>query len=75
VKRNDDLIRELLFRYEAEDDWLLFIPGTTSDADERERRERGHVDLMMDEGMLAQVSDATMRLTVTSREVVWPFPE
>lgn len=63
MKRDDDLIRELLLRYEAEDEWLLMVPAQTLGASKDERREKYHVLLMMDEGLLAEVGRGTMRMT------------
>ena len=63
MKRDEAYIRELLFRYEAEEDWLLFVPGETMGSSEEEWRERYHVYLMIDAGLLAHVSKDTMRLT------------
>lgn len=45
MKRDDDYIRELLFKYEACEDWLMHTPGMTDGADEEEWRERYHVHL------------------------------
>lgn len=63
MRKDDDYIRKLLFSYEAEDEWLLFMPGDTLGADADERRERYHVLLMMDEGLMTSVGNGTMRLT------------
>jgi Hypothetical protein (DUF2513) len=63
VKKDDDYIRALLFDYEAEDEWLLEMPGDTLDANPEERRERYHVLLMMDEGLITKVGNGTIRLT------------
>ncbi|SIS86693.1 DUF2513 domain-containing protein [Phaeovulum vinaykumarii] len=62
MKRDDEYIRELLFKYEADEDWLLFMPGLTKD-DDAEWNERGHVHLMIDEGLVAPVGKHGMRLT------------
>lgn len=63
MKKDDDYIRKLLFEYEADDEWLLFVPGETFGSGNGERRERYHVLLMMDEGLLTLVGDGTMRIT------------
>lgn len=68
MKRDDDYIRELLFKYEADEDWLLFMPGETHGVDEEEWKERGHVFLLMDEGLMARVADGTMRLTAAGHD-------
>ena len=63
MKRDDDLIRELLLKYEAVDDWLLVLPGQSVSSTPEKRREFGHILLMGDEGLIAEVSDGTFRLT------------
>lgn len=68
MKRDDDYIRELLFKYEADEDWLLFTPGETLGAGKEEWKERGHVYLLMDEGLIAQVGNGTMRVTAAGHD-------
>nr|WP_309501304.1 DUF2513 domain-containing protein [uncultured Roseovarius sp.] len=63
MKRDRDFIRDLLFRYEDDDDWLHLMVGDTSGATEDERRENYHMQLMMDEGLLVQVGSASFRMT------------
>ncbi len=63
MKRDDDLIRELLLKYEAVDDWLLMLPAQSLSAKPEQRRELGHVLLMSDEGLVAEVSEGMFRLT------------
>lgn len=63
MKRDDDLIRDLLFKYEDQADWLLMMPGDTLDASAEERRERYHVLLLADEGFVVEVGRGTFRLT------------
>ena len=63
MKKDDDYIRDLLFQYEAESDWLLFMPGDTLGAGEEEQRERYHLLLMMDEGLITSVGRGTIRIT------------
>ncbi|MDP2738979.1 MAG: DUF2513 domain-containing protein [Pseudorhodobacter sp.] len=63
MKRDDDYIRDLLLKYEGEEDWLLFMPGETLGSGEDEWKERYHALLLMDQGLLATVGKGTMRLT------------
>lgn len=63
MKRDDDLIRHLLFRYEADKDWLFLEPAAASGASEQEQTERYHMFLMMDEGLLSPVGRSTFRMT------------
>ena len=68
MKRDTDLIRKLLFEYEADSDWLLITPGSTGD--DIELPEAYHVHLMMDEGILVEVGDHTMRLTAAGHDLL-----
>ena len=63
MKRDKDLIRQLLFKCEENEDWLQIIEGSTSSATVEERRIGYHQQLMMDEGLLTSVSGETYRLT------------
>ena len=68
MKRDDDFIRALLLAYEEEDDWLILIPGETKGASSEEWRERGHILIMMDEGLLDRVGNGTMRITAAGHD-------
>ena len=68
MKRDDDYIRTLLFDYESKSDWQFMMPGDTFDAPDDERRERYHVDLMMDIGLLTHFGETTFRLTATGHD-------
>jgi Hypothetical protein (DUF2513) len=63
VKRDDDLIRKLLFEFEESEDWLIEVPGITLDAAEDDRKARYHMYLLADEGMLVAHGKYTMRMT------------
>jgi len=63
VKRDKDLIRELLFQCEQAEEWLHMLEGDTLGASLEERRRGYHVELMMDEGLLAPVGAGTYRVT------------
>lgn len=52
MKRNDDLLRELLFRLEAEDDYLSVAFGITGSSSDKERAEYGHLLLLADAGFV-----------------------
>jgi len=62
VKRDDDLLRGLLFEFEAEDDWLLILPQTLNMSQD-DRVKIGHVNLLCDAGYVTQVGKGTYRLT------------
>jgi len=63
VKRDNDYIRNLLFKYEGEEKWLFIVPGGTMDSTPEECREKYHIKLMMDQGLIAAVGKDTMRMT------------
>ncbi|MGL4279469.1 MAG: DUF2513 domain-containing protein [Albidovulum sp.] len=63
MRRDDDYIRSLLLSYEESKDWLFLMPGSTLGASEEERRERYHVLLMRDAGLVTDVAKGTFRLT------------
>jgi hypothetical protein len=62
VKRDDDYLRELLLKYEADDDYLFIIGGATGPDDE-EFKEEYHVALACDAGLMVQTGRAAYRLT------------
>lgn len=71
LKRDDDFIRKILLEYETEEDWLLIIPGNSSDASDeerKERKERYHILLLMDLGLLVEAGRGTMRLTAAGHD-------
>ena len=70
MKRDDDLIRELLFKYEESEDWLQLMPGQTLDSSSSARRERYHVLLLSDEGLITGVGNGTFRLTSKGHDYV-----
>ena len=63
MKRDDDLIRELLFKYEADEDWLILEEGDIVGASAEERIEGYHQQLMCDLGLLTYVNEGAYRLT------------
>jgi hypothetical protein len=64
LKRDDDLIRELLFEIEAHDD-AYFICADDKDSGDQERRRHYHLVLLTDAGMLKQSGrfGSTFRMT------------
>lgn len=70
MKRDDELIRQLLLDFEAAGDWLIFVPGMTLSASPEERKRRYHMMLLGDEGMLAPVANGTMRMTAKGHDMV-----
>lgn len=53
MKRDNDLIRELLFRLEREEDYISNSFVVHDDLSEEERREVGHIMLLADQGFVA----------------------
>lgn len=70
MKRDDDLIRQLLFEFEADDDWLILVPGETNDSSEEDRKKRYHMLLLEDEGMLSFVQRSSMRMTSRGHDML-----
>ena len=68
MKRDDDYIRELLVNYEAEGEWLLMMPGDVMGVPIEEWRERYHIELMMDIGLLTNFGEGTFRLTAAGHD-------
>jgi len=60
VKRNDDLMRDLLLEFERQEDWSLVLPPTMS-LEDRERI--GHVNLLCDAGLVTRYSKDSYRIT------------
>ena len=63
MKRDDDLIRKILFGLEESDDWLHILPATSLDASAEEHQERYLLDLMGDQGFVAGVGESSFRMT------------
>jgi len=63
VKRDKDLIRELLFEYEALDHYVIVREGGTSSSTDEEKKRRHHQDLMVDEGLLQALGRGSLRMT------------
>ncbi|UWR40656.1 DUF2513 domain-containing protein [Phaeobacter inhibens] len=62
MKRNDDLLRELLFEFEADTGGLLHFRKFLSMPQEKIERNY-HVSLLSDAGLVTQVSETGFRLT------------
>ena len=62
MNRDNDLLREMLFKFEAQEDWIILMPMTPGMGEE-ERRQAGHIDLLCDAGLVAPVNEGTYRLT------------
>ena len=65
MKRDNDLIRDLLLRFESEADYVLLMPH---DLDGPERLERGHILIMIDQGLLAPIQRETFRITASGHD-------
>ena len=64
MKRDDELIRNLLFEFESADDWLHTLPsGGVLAPKPEDRRKDYHVHLMADEGLVKAFGNSTFRLT------------
>ncbi len=62
MKRNDELLRSLLFEFEADDDWMILL-ATHIGMTREERTREGHVLLLCDAGFVADEGDDTYRLS------------
>lgn len=71
MKRDDDLIRLMMFEVEAADDWRLLEAGViqTSLSPEENRRAY-HAILLCDAGLFAQVERGVYRLTSTGHDYI-----
>ena len=64
MKRDDDYLRELLFEFEKQPDWLISVIDTVAISnDEEGQKKAGHVRLLCDAGFLTAVGKGTFRLT------------
>jgi hypothetical protein len=63
VKRDEDLLRELLFRLEAQDDYLSHGYILTDGSSDQERREYGHLLLLDDAGYVKVSRHDYVRIT------------
>ncbi|MGB0900197.1 DUF2513 domain-containing protein [Halocynthiibacter sp.] len=78
MKRDDDFLRDLLFEFEEQKDWLILVPEWLG-MPEDERRKQYHVLLLSDAGLVVGVGNSTYRLTagghdyldVIRNEAVW----
>ena len=68
MKRDDDLIRQLLFEFEADDDWIVLSHGDLISASPEDRRRHYHMLLLADAGLLAILDDAVFRLTANGHD-------
>ncbi|RGP38341.1 DUF2513 domain-containing protein [Pseudotabrizicola alkalilacus] len=63
MRRDNDLIRSLLFEAEAMDDWLLCESGTiVINADQEDVRRGYHLLLLCDTGLFLEVDEGVFRL-------------
>ena len=62
MKRDDDLLREMLIEFEAQQDWFILMPQTLGMSEE-DRIKYGHLNFLCDAGMVASVGKGTFRLT------------
>ncbi len=78
MKRDNDLIRDLLLDFEQREDWLILF-RQTDDMSTEDRMWVGHLFLLCDAGLVTEVGRGTYRLTsqghdfleATRDEVLW----
>jgi len=68
VRRDDDYLRDLLIAYQENEAWLLMIPCIAQDSWPEEMRERYHILLMIDAGLVAEVGKGTFRVTNSGQD-------
>ncbi len=69
MKRNDDLLRELLFEFESDENDVLHFQKFYSMTQEQIERNY-HVALLADAGLVSQVSDTGFRLTNVGHDYI-----
>ena len=67
MKRDDDYLRELLFEFEAQPDWLVVIRNAIGMSPE-DRKRQYHVLLASDAGLMTPVKQSTYRLTAAGHD-------
>lgn len=68
MKRDDDLIRELLLQFEEAAAWEHEMPGSFIGFSEEDSRRRYHVLLLIDEGLLVEADKDLVRLTASGHD-------
>ena len=69
MKRNQDYLRQLLFEFEAQPDWLIVVfNAINANAEQRERLY--HVQLLRDAGLVTEVGRSTYRLTNSGHDYI-----
>ncbi|WP_260011648.1 hypothetical protein [Leisingera aquaemixtae] len=71
MKRNDDLLREMLFEFEADQSGVLHFRKFLSMPQEQIERNH-HVSLLSDAGLVTQVSETGFRLTNMGHDYIKP---
>ena len=72
MRRDDDLIRSLMFEAEAADDWRLAEIGAfVLNPDPKESRRAYHLILLCDAGLFTRVGKGVFRLTNELLPVAW----
>ena len=62
MKRDDELIRELLFELEDEENWQVFVSRKLKPSPEEQKR-LGHMLLLQDAGLVSHAGEGAFRLT------------
>ena len=62
MKRDNDLIRQILLDTERQKDWLIFVLKDLAPSDD-DRKSGYHVHLLTDAGLMTQISDSGFRMT------------
>lgn len=68
MKRDDDLIREILLEIERDDEWVLLMPGLSMASEPEERRKLYHIELLRDNGFVTSVAKGTFRMTAQGHD-------
>jgi len=69
VTRDDDLLRQMLFDFEASKDYLI-LDRKSLGMSEDERKWQHHLDLLCDQGFVRQISSSGYRLTSAGHDFI-----
>ena len=69
MKRDQDYLRELLFEFEAQPDWLI-VAFNAMNASPEQRQRLYHVQLLGDAGLVTEVGRSTCRLTNSGHDYI-----
>ena len=69
MTRDDDLLRQMLFDFEASKDYLI-LDRKSLGMSEDERKWQHHLDLLCDQGFVRQISSSGYRLTSAGHDFI-----